>query len=159
MKLTTFLPNFLIAVLMVGGVFSWTSALAQPKAEAAEQQLFQAINRQRAAKGLPPLKWDESLANAARQHAEVMAAQRSISHGFPGEPSLPSRATRAGARFSWLSENVAAGPSADNISEQWMQSPNHRANLLDADMDTIGAGAAERNGVVFAVADFSKAKH
>ena len=39
-----------------------------------------------------------------------------------------------------------------------MQSPNHRANLLDADMDTIGAGAVERNGVVFAVADFSKAK-
>jgi uncharacterized protein YkwD len=40
-----------------------------------------------------------------------------------------------------------------------MESPNHRANLLDADMDTIGAGAVERNGIVFAVADFSKAKH
>jgi uncharacterized protein YkwD len=88
-----------------------------------------------------------------------MAEQKSLSHGFLGELSLPSRATRAGARFSWLSENVAAGPNAENISEQWMQSPNHRANLLDADMDTIGAGAVERNGVVFAVADFSKAKH
>jgi uncharacterized protein YkwD len=85
-----------------------------------------------------------------------MAAQKSISHGFPGELSLPSRATRAGALFSWLSENVAAGPNTENINEQWMQSPNHRANLLDADMDTIGAGAAERNGVVFAVADFSQ---
>ncbi|MGZ4732616.1 MAG: CAP domain-containing protein [Terriglobales bacterium] len=158
MKLTTFLQTVLIASFMVGGLFSCTSALAQPKAEAAEQQLFQAINRERAAHGLPPLKWDDALANAARQHAEVMAAQRSISHGFPGEPSLPSRATRAGARFSWLSENVAAGPDAGNISQQWLQSSNHRANLLDADMDTIGAGAAERNGVVFAVADFSKAK-
>jgi len=88
-----------------------------------------------------------------------MAAQRSLSHGFPGELSLPSRARRAGARFSWLSENVAAGPNTENISEQWMESPNHRANLLDADMDTIGAGVAERNGVIFAVADFSKAKH
>ena len=107
---------------------------------------------------MPTLKWDDALANAARQHAKAMAAQRSLSHGFPGEPSLPSRATHAGARFSWLSENVAAGPSAENIREQWMHSPNHRANLLDADMDTIGAGAAERNGVVFAVADFSKAK-
>jgi uncharacterized protein YkwD len=157
--MTTFSKTLLIAALTINAVFSWTSAAAQPRAEAAEQQLFQAINRERAASGLPPLKWDESLATAARQHAEAMAAQRAISHGFPGEPSLPSRATRAGARFSWLSENVAAGPNAENISEQWMESPNHRANLLDADMDTIGAGAAERNGVVFAVADFCKAKH
>ena len=156
--MTTFLRTLLLAAFMVEGLFSWTSALAQPRAEAAEQQLFQAINRERAAHGLPPLKWDDALANAARQHAEAMAAQKAISHTFPGEPSLPSRATRAGARFSWLSENVAAGPNAENISEQWMQSPNHRANLLDADMDTIGMGAAERNRVVFAVADFSKAK-
>jgi uncharacterized protein YkwD len=157
--MTTFSKTLLIAALTINVVFSWTSAVAQPRTEAAEQQLFQAINRERAASGLPPLKWDEALATAARQHAEAMAAQRSISHGFPGELSLPSRAARAGARFSWLSENVAAGPSAENISEQWMGSPNHRANLLDADMDTIGAGAAERNGVVFAVADFCKAKH
>jgi uncharacterized protein YkwD len=157
--MTTFSKTLLIAALTINAVFSWTSAAAQPRTEAAEQQLFQAINRERAASGLPPLKWDVALATAARQHAEAMASQRSISHGFPGEPSLPSRAARAGARFSWLSENVAAGPNAENISEQWMESPNHRANLLDADMDTIGAGAAERNGVVFAVADFCKVKH
>jgi uncharacterized protein YkwD len=157
--MTIFSKTLLIAILTICAVFSITSVAAQPRPEAAEQQLFQSINRERAANGLPPLKWDEALANAARQHAEAMATQRSISHGFPGEASLPSRATRAGAHFSWLSENVAAGPNAENISEQWMQSPNHRANLLDADMDTIGAGAAERNGVVFAVADFSKAKH
>ena len=150
--------TFLIAVFAVSLLFSCISVVAQPKSEMAGQQLFQAINRERAANGLPPLKWDDALANAARQHAELMAEQKSLSHGFLGELSLPSRATRAGARFSWLSENVAAGPNAENISEQWLQSPNHRANLLDADMDTIGAGAVERNGVVFAVADFSKAK-
>ena len=148
----------LIAVLTFSLLFSWISATAQPKADLAGQQLFQAINRERAASGLPPLKWDEALASAARQHAELMAEQGSLSHGFQGELSLPSRANRAGARFSWLSENVAAGPSAENISQQWMQFPNHRANLLDADMDTIGAGAVERNGVIFAVADFSKSK-
>jgi uncharacterized protein YkwD len=151
--------TFLVAAFAVSLLFSCISMVAQPKAEMAGQQLFQAINRERAANGLPPLKWDDALANAARQHAELMAEQKSLSHGFLGELSLPSRATRAGAHFSWLSENVAAGPSAENISEQWMQSPNHRANMLDADMDTIGAGAVEHNGVVFAVADFSKAKH
>ncbi len=151
--------TLLLSILTISLVFSCVSATAQPKDDQAVQQLFQAINRQREANGLPALKWDGALANAARQHAQLMAEQKSLSHGFLGELSLPSRATRAGARFSWLSENVAAGPNAENISEQWMESPNHRANLLDADMDTIGAGAAERNGVVFAVADFSKAKH
>ena len=157
--MNTSYKTFLTAVLTFNLVFSWISATAQPKADLAGQQLFQAMNREREANGLPALKWDDALANAARQHAELMAEQKSLSHGFLGELSLPSRATRAGARFSWLSENVAAGPNAENISEQWMQSPNHRANLLDADMDTIGAGAVERNGVIFAVADFSKAKH
>lgn len=157
--MTNFLKTLLVAILIITPLVSVTSALAQPKAEVAGQQLFQAINRERAANGLPPLKWDDALANAARQHAELMAEQGSLSHGFQGELSLPSRATRAGARFSWLSENVAQGPTAENISAQWMQSSNHRANLLDADMDTIGAGVAERNGVIFAVADFSKAKH
>jgi uncharacterized protein YkwD len=157
--MTTFSKILMLIVLMVGGVLSWTSAVAQPKVEAAEQQLFQAINRERAAQKLPPLKWDDALAGAARQHAGIMAEQKTISHTFPGEPSLPSRSTRAGVHFVWLSENVASGPTAENISEQWMQSPNHRANVLDSDMDTIGIGTAERNGVVFAVADFSKAKH
>jgi uncharacterized protein YkwD len=159
--MTTFSKTLLliVIVLMVGGVFSWTSAVAQPKIDAAEQQLFQAINRERAVQKLPPLKWDDGLAGAARQHAGIMAEQKTISHTFAGEPSLPSRATRAGVRFIWLSENVASGPTAENISQQWMQSPNHRANILDTDMDTIGIGTAERNGVVFAVADFSKARH
>ena len=38
-----------------------------------------------------------------------------LSHQFPGEPSLPSRARQAGAHFVWLSENVALGPSTSII--------------------------------------------
>jgi uncharacterized protein YkwD len=159
-----FCRTLLVASLAIGSLFPWTSALGQSKAGqskagTAEQQLFQAINRERAAHRLPPLKWNDALASAAREHAQVMAARKAIAHGFPGEPSLPSRVKQAGVHFSWLSENIAVGPTAANISEQWMQSPNHRANLLDADMDTVGAGTVQRNGVMFAVADFSKAKN
>jgi len=39
-----------------------------------------------------------------------------------------------------------------------MHSPPHRANLLDKDMDSVGIGVVERNGELFAVEDFSKAK-
>jgi uncharacterized protein YkwD len=39
-----------------------------------------------------------------------------------------------------------------------LRSPNHRANILDSDMDSIGVGVADRGGQLFAVEDFSKAK-
>ena len=134
------------------------SAPAQPKTSDAERELLSAVNQERKAHGLPSLTSDEALANAARKHAQRMAEQGTISHQFPGEPSLPSRAKAAGAHFTWLSENVDEGPNATAIHLSFMKSPQHRANILDGDMDSAGIGVAERNGEMFAVEDFSKAK-
>jgi uncharacterized protein YkwD len=39
-----------------------------------------------------------------------------------------------------------------------VKSPQHRANILDTDMDSAGIGVPERNGQLYAVEDFSKAK-
>ena len=49
------------------------ACLAQGKISDAEKLLFDSVNRERAAKELPLLKWDEGLARAARKHAELMA--------------------------------------------------------------------------------------
>jgi uncharacterized protein YkwD len=87
-----------------------------------------------------------------------MAQKDALSHQFPGEPSLPSRVKQAGAHFVWLSENVAYGPNARLIHTEFVNSPNHRANILDSDMNVMGVGIVERNGEMFAVEDFSKAK-
>jgi hypothetical protein len=121
------------------------------------QILFESANHERAAQGLAPLKWSATLATAARQHALRMAAQNTLSHQLPGEPAMVDRASQAGARFSSLAENVAEGPSAESIHQKWMSSPPHRANLLDAQLDSVGIAAAERDGVLFAVEDFSLA--
>jgi uncharacterized protein YkwD len=127
-------------------------------ASAAEQQLFAEANRARKAEGLAELKWDEALAAAARRHAGVMAQHGSAEHGFAGEPNLASRASKAGARFVYLAENVIKGTSAQNIQAEFLKSSRHRANMLDTDMDSIGVGVLERGGQVFAVENFSKAK-
>jgi uncharacterized protein YkwD len=127
-------------------------------ASAAEQQLFAEANRARRAEGLAELKWDEALAAAARRHAGVMAQHGSAEHGFAGEPNLASRASKAGARFVYLAENVIKGTSAQNIQAEFLKSSRHRANMLDTDMDSIGVGVLERGGQVFAVENFSKAK-
>jgi uncharacterized protein YkwD len=127
-------------------------------ASAAEQQLFAEANRARKAEALAELKWDEALAAAARRHAGVMAQHGSAEHGFAGEPNLASRASKAGARFVYLAENVIKGTSAEGIQAEFLKSARHRANMLDADMDSIGVGVVERGGQVFAVENFSKAK-
>jgi uncharacterized protein YkwD len=127
-------------------------------ASAAEQQLFAEANRARRAEGLAELKWDEALAAAARRHAGVMAQHGSAEHGFAGEPNLASRASKAGARFVYLAENVIKGTSAKNIQAEFLKSSRHRANMVDTDMDSIGVGVLERGGQVFAVENFSKAK-
>jgi uncharacterized protein YkwD len=133
-------------------------ASGQQRASGVERALFEAANRDRRDQGLPSLKWNEALADAARQHAEQMAQQRTLSHQLPKELSLPARVGQAGVRHSWLSENIAEGLSAADINEQFMKSTNHRANILDGDMDTMGIGVAESGGKWYAVEDFCKAK-
>jgi len=134
------------------------TGLAQSQAASPERELFNATNRERLAHGLPALQWNDALAVAARKHAGEMAHKDAVSHQFPGEPSLPSRVKRAGAHFVWLSENVAFGPSPSLIHAEFVKSPLHRANILDSDMNVMGIGIVERNGQLFAVEDFSKAK-
>ena len=147
-----------VAVLVMVGVSAILAAKAQTGASAAEQQLFAGANRVRKAQGLPELKWNEALATAARRHAGVMAQHGSAEHGYPGEPSLASRAAQAGTHFAWLAENVIQGTSPENVQEEFLKSAKHRANILDADMDSIGVGVVERGGQLFAVEDFAKAK-
>ncbi len=145
------------ALLIASLSFLPGMGFAQRGETGAEQVLFASANRERLAQRLPPLKWDKALARSAHQHALRMAQQNSLSHQFPGEPSLSARATRAGSRFSTIAENVAEGPTAANIHTQWMKSPPHRANLLDSELDSVGIAVAERNGMFFAVEDFSRA--
>ncbi len=124
----------------------------------AERELFAAVNEARQTRGLPALRWDKSLAAAARRHAAVMAEHGTAQHVLAGEPGLPARVKQAGARFNWLAENVMQGPSPAYINAQFIGSTNHRNNILDKDMDSIGIGVIQRDGQLFVVEDFSQAR-
>lgn len=134
------------------------SIWAQSAHSGAERALFDSVNHERRAQGLPALRWNDALADAAQMHAQAMARQGLLSHSLPGEPSLAGRATKAGARFSWISENIVQATSPAGVHQQFMNSPNHRANILDSDMDSVGIGIAERHGQLFVVEDFAKIK-
>lgn len=145
------------ALLIASIILSPRADCAQQKPAAAEQVLFGDANRERSARGLSALKWDKTLARAARKHARLMAQKNSLSHQFPGEPALNVRAMRVGARFTEIAENVAEARSAGVIHAEWMKSPPHRANLLDPDLDSVGIAVAKRHGQLFAVEDFARA--
>lgn len=147
---------FILATISVA-ILSFSSSPARGQKNGPAQTLFESANQERAGHGLAPLKWSATLARAARQHALRMAAQNTLSHQLPGEQGMAYRVSQAGARFSSLAENVAEGSSAESIHMQWMNSPPHRANLLDPQLDSVGIAVAERNGVLFAVEDFSQA--
>jgi uncharacterized protein YkwD len=134
----------------------------QQSANYIERALFDSVNRERAAQGLQPLRWDDTLAAAARNHAALMAQRNTLSHQFPGEAPLQERARIAGARYTSIAENVAEGPTAEMIHSGWMHSAPHRANLLDPELNSVGiavattAGHGATPGMFFAVQDFSQ---
>jgi uncharacterized protein YkwD len=129
---------------------------SQSEVVAAERALFDALNRERAAQGLPALQWDEALASAAREHALRMAQRNTLSHQLPGEPAVQDRATRAGARFSLIAENIAVAPNPSTIHSAWMQSPHHRENILDPELNVVGIAVIRGGDGLFAVQDFSQ---
>ncbi len=140
---------------VIFSVFSLCS-YGQSSPGSPEQILLQSANRERAAHGLSSLKWNALLAEAARRHALLLAQRNALSHQFPDEADLASRAAHEGARFSTIAENVALGPSAEHLHEQWMKSPPHRANLLDPQMNSVGIAVARRGQTLFAVEDFAE---
>lgn len=128
---------------------------ASPDLRSVSEQIFALANQARAQAGVGRLAWDPALAQAALYHCRRMAQEGPIAHRYGGEPDLATRAADAGARFGVIEENVAIGPSAEGIHQEWMNSPGHRSNLLSADVDRVGVAVVSSRGVLYAVADYS----
>lgn len=109
-----------IWLLMTAMAVAVLPAVAQ---QSPEQQVMDLANQDRAQQGLAPLKWDPALAQAAAEHAQLMAQQPSLSHQYPGEPDLVARTAAAGAHFRSVAENVALAASPQALEQEWMHSP------------------------------------
>lgn len=146
----------LVCALVISAAIA-VPALAQP-AVSPEQTLLQLANQARAAHNLPPLEWDNSLAQAARTHLQwVVRNPSELLHQYPGEPDLITRGGTAGARFGTIAENIAGhGDSPVALQQIWMTTPTHRANLLDPHLNLVGIAVVQSQGLFFAVEDFAR---
>jgi Cysteine-rich secretory protein family len=145
------------AGLIVCACAGWAQSGAGEVVPGAAEQLLAFANAARAQAGVGKLAWDESLASAALDHCSRMAAEGPISHRYGGEASLSERGGQAGARFDLIEENVALGPTPHLIHEGWMQSPGHRENLLNENVNRVGIAVVAARGELYAVADYSRA--
>lgn len=149
-------------LLLMVAVLSPQVMAAQMEPAGAEQALLRLANEERAARGLPGLRWDGALAQAAEAHLEWMMQEQSASsgellHQYRGERDLTARAAEAGARFSTVSENLGArGESPLRLEQKWMSTAVHRATLLDPELNVVGIAVAERDGLLYAVEDFGR---
>jgi hypothetical protein len=144
-------------LVLSAGAFAHAQREDRTPQPAKAEQLFALANQTRAQEGRGRLVWDQALADAAMKHCIRMAAEGPIAHRYGGEPDLTSRAGEAGAHFSLIEENIAVGSYPASIHNGWLNSPGHRANLLNADIDRVGIAVVAAQGVLFAVADYSRA--
>ena len=121
----------------------------------AERQLLALANADRARAGLAPLKMDDGLVRAARQHATQMAALDQLSHQFSGEPSLTQRISAvSNLHLDREGENVAMAPDATGAHHALMASPAHRDNLLSPNFNVAGIGVVRKGARIFVAQDF-----
>ncbi|WIM72978.1 CAP domain-containing protein [Corynebacterium suedekumii] len=114
-----------------------------------------ATNRARASAGLPPLAARPELTRLAQDWAQTMSQRNQLVH----RPDLREHAT---AEYA-VSENIlmtrGRATSAEDMVRMWMNSPGHRANILDRNARWIGVGIAESaNGTTYAVQNFGVAR-
>lgn len=108
---------------------------------AAEAAVLTLVNAERAKVGCSPVRADAALASLAGDFSSDMAERDFFDHTDPSGATPWDRAEQAG--ISDLGgENIARGQAnAQSVMDAWMNSPGHRANILNCDYKTMGVGA------------------
>lgn len=102
-------------------------------------RLLTDTNQQRIDNGLDALSLNQKLTNAAQAKAEDMAAKDYWSHDTPDGKTPWSFILAAGYNYQTAGENLAYGfGSADDTVTAWMNSPEHRANILNTSYTDVG---------------------
>jgi uncharacterized protein YkwD len=133
-----------LALLLPVTAFAWAS---NAFSSTSEQQLFQLTNQARAAAGLPALNWDDRLAALARARAQDMIVRDYFSHQIPPDGhTVFDVMSSVGYCFDVAGENIGWNNYPDDqatseIQAMFMNSPDHRANILGPAWDVVGIGA------------------
>lgn len=109
-----------------------------------EMRVAELVNEQRSKHGLSPLKLSEELSAVARAKSQDMRDNGYFSHNSPTYGSPFDMLKSFGISYKAAGENIAHGYSTpEAVVNGWMNSPGHRANILNADFTELGVGYVE----------------
>jgi uncharacterized protein YkwD len=121
-----------------------------------QRQVLALVNEHRARGGCDGLTPDRRLIAAANRHAAEMARNGYFAHRSLDGRGTAERVSDAGYRWSRYGENIARGQdSPDEVVDGWMNSPEHRENILDCRFEQMGIGLAFAGDTPYWVQDFA----
>lgn len=101
-------------------------------------------NEARAAEGLGILSVNNTLSKAAQAKANDMLAKQYFAHNAPTGETPWSFIKAAGYSYVTAGENLAIDfTEAESVQTAWMNSPGHRANIMNKSFQEIGIGIAK----------------
>lgn len=128
--------------------------------------IFEESNRVRVEYGLQALAHLDALDAAAAEQATYIVLSKTVGHQnpFPSEHDIGDRVVHAGLAASHATENAIMMPArrpedeavrdytygeyAAFLLEGWMNSPTHRANILDPRVNALGCAARFSQDIV-----------
>ncbi|MFJ4380322.1 CAP domain-containing protein [Streptomyces albidoflavus] len=117
-----------------------TATPSTPAGSSAAAAVLSLVNQERAKAGCSPVTADAELEALATAFSKDMAARGFFDHTDPDGDSPWDRAEQAGVT-GLGGENIARGQAnAQSVMDSWMNSPGHRANILNCDYKTLGVG-------------------
>lgn len=117
--------------------YSVTAPKVRPDLEA---EMLQLVNEERKKGNLPALKNDPELKQVARAHSKDMFTRGYFAHITPDRKTPFDRIRAAGVRYSTAGENLALGQTLTICHNGLMNSPGHKANILDRSYRRLGIG-------------------
>lgn len=138
------LPGLALIALAVIGLlghdnFAQRGAVLGEGSDISSQQLLADTNADRAKNDLPPLTLDKQLSVAATLKANDMFAHDYWAHTSPSGVAPWHWFDEANYNYSYAGENLAKNfQSANGVMAAWMDSSEHRANILDKNYKNVG---------------------
>lgn len=131
-----------------------SSVSAGIQSSSAASEVVRLTNSARSQNGYAALVEDGALSEAAAVRAREIA--RSFSHTRPSGASFSSALSESGVSYLRAGENIASGQkSASEVVNAWMNSPGHRANILNSNYSRIGSASVNIDGTLYWVQLFA----
>jgi len=137
---TKVIPAVVLSAIFAVGLFTFVLANAS---EITPQNIENAVNNERVSRGLSPLRVNTELQNAAVSKSTDMLTKSYFDHYAFGQSPWMFM-LRSGYDYTVAGENLAKGFStSEGVVNAWMNSPTHRANILNPDYQDIGVGVVK----------------